>query len=675
MQKLMSIKITNLKGIGPKVCKYFNRLGIETIYDLITYYPCCYQELKNMNLKEADHDLQVIVEGVIESNATIVRYGKNKSKITFRFATNEMVVSVVLFNRHFLLNKLIPGKNLVVIGKWDKYKNQIIASEIRFETLGKETKIEPIYHLTEGLTHKSISKYINMALSYYGILIEEIIPNEIISKYKLLPLKDAIYIIHAPKNLKEALLAKNTLKYHELFLFSVKLEVLKKNRLQEEKGIRYSFEKEKLKEFISNLPFSLTKDQENAVWEIVSDLEKPYPMNRLLQGDVGSGKTIVATLAIYTSYLSGYQAALMVPTEILAEQHFQTMKNLFPSYNLNVELITGKTQIKEKEKIYDALVNGEINLIIGTHALIQEKVKFKKLGLVITDEQHRFGVKQRKLLNQKEPGINVLYMSATPIPRTYALTLFGDMDISTIKTMPEGRKEIITNIYSEKEIIKALELIYKEVKKGHQGYIIVPLIEESEKIELENINIMSQKLKKAFKDHVKIGIIHGRLSALEKDEVMNEFVEGKLDVLLSTTVIEVGINVSNATFIVIFNAERFGLSQLHQLRGRVGRSTLQSYCVLITNIAKERLDILTKTNDGFLISEEDLKQRGPGEFFGTLQSGIIRFKLANIVEDFKLLRKTLEDAHLLLDRPDFETNKSYKFIKSIADETLKNLTL
>ena len=422
----------------------------------------------------------------------------------------------------------------------------------------------------------------------------------------------------------------------------LKMDNLKKDK-KNKIGLTRNVDRSKVDKFINNLPFALTKDQLDSIDNIFNDLNSPNRMNRLLQGDVGSGKTIVAIIALYINYLSNYQGALMAPTEVLAYQHYQNLKKLFKDYDIKIELLTGSLKQKEKKDIYQKLINKETDIIIATHALFSNDVKYNNLGLVITDEQHRFGVNQRSNLKNKGITPDILYLSATPIPRTYALTIYGDMDVSSIKTMPSGRKKIKTYLKSNKDIKDVLTLIYEEIKSKHQIYVIAPLIEESDKIDLENVNELEEEMSKAFSKVCKIGVMHGKMDKQEKDKVMEEFKKGDITILISTTVIEVGVDVPNATTIVIFDAYRFGLSQLHQLRGRVGRNDMQSYCILISDKEAERLDIMTKTTDGFKISEEDFKLRGSGDLFGTKQSGDMHFKVADFKTDYNILLKAKED--------------------------------
>ena len=470
--------------------------------------------------------------------------------------------------------------------------------------------------------------------------------------------------IHKPDNINDIEQVKNKLKYEELFIFMLKMNYLKDKKGQA--GLQRNVDINKVKEFINNLPFKLTTDQEKSAYEIFNDLNSSKRMNRLLQGDVGSGKTIVSFIALYINYLSGYQGALMAPTEILAYQHYLNIKKILP--DLNVVLLTGKLNVSEKKKIYAGLKDGSIDIAIGTHALISNDVEYKNLGLVITDEQHRFGVNQRSSLKNKGIMPDILYMSATPIPRTYAITLFGDMDISSIKTKPNGRKEIISYLKKDTEIKDVLQMMYDQIRLKHQIYVIAPLIEESDKIELENVTKLKDKMELAFGKVCKVGLMHGKLSAKEKDEIMDKFKNNEIQILISTTVIEVGVDVANATMMVVFDSYRFGLSALHQLRGRVGRSDLQSYFVMISNQEAQRLKVLVDTNDGFEISEADFKLRGSGDMFGVRQSGDMQFKLADLKQDYKMLVQAKEDSQEFLDNK----NDRYNYIYNVIND-LQNL--
>ena len=657
------MKLEETKRIGPKTISLINKIKIKDTNDLVTYYPFRYNIIKKSNLKEAENNTYVTIDGKVETKPVYYRIKKNLDKLSFKMNTGTYIVNILIFNRGFMRTIIKEGSNITIIGKYDKMHNLITATEIKMELIGDKTIIEPVYHLTYGLSKKVLQKYINISLQDFETV--EYVPNYLKEKYNFINKKEAIKIIHNPSNvelLKKALLY---LKYEELLVFMIKMNYLKTNK-QFKIGLKRNIEYEEINKFINNLPFKLTIDQLKAVNEIYEDLNSSRRMNRLLQGDVGSGKTLVAIIAIYINYLSGYQSALMVPTEILARQHYETIKKLFEKYNINICLITSKIKAKEKKEYYKGLEEGTISVAIGTHALISEKLKYHNLGLVITDEQHRFGVNQRSELKNKGITPDTLYMSATPIPRTYALTIYGDMDISSIKTMPNGRKQIITKLKKETEIKDVLYMMLDELKKNHQIYVVAPLIDESEKMDLENVNTLYDKMNKAFGKLYNIGLLHGKMSNEEKEEVMNSFKENKTQILVSTTVIEVGIDVQNATMMVIFDAFRFGLSALHQLRGRVGRNELQSYCILISNYEKERLKIMEEVSDGFKISEEDFRLRGSGDLFGYRQSGDMSFELCDVRKDYNLLVKAKEDA-LELAKCHDDVNKK------LIEESLDNL--
>lgn len=643
--------LKDIKGVGPRALTLLSKIGINTVDDLVTHYPFRYEFLVRGNLEETNDGDHIVIDGKIESSPILVRFKAGLNKMNFRLVTNSGVVGVSIFNRAFLKSQLTVGTTVTVIGKFDKIKNVITASEIKVESLSNKVKIEPVYHLTSGLTNKNMALYINMALLSQSKEIHDSIPLKYQEKYNFSNKRLALNIVHNPpskEKLKEAMIR---LKYEELFEFMFKINYLKEENKKANSGIARSIAESKVNEFISYLPYELTKDQVTAVNTIIKDLESPNRMNRLLQGDVGSGKTIVSFIAMYANYLSGYQSALMAPTEILATQHFSNLKDIFKDYNLNMALLTGSTTKKEKDLIYEELKNGDIDIIVGTHALIQDDVTYHNLGLVITDEQHRFGVNQRANLQNKGQKPDTLYMSATPIPRTYALTIYGDMDVSTIKTRPKGRKKIKTVVKANKEIKDVLGLMYEELKQGHQIYVIAPLIEESENSDLTNVNDLKEKMTLAYGSKYKIDLVHGKMASAAKELIMKEFLQNKVQILISTTVIEVGVDVPNATMMVIFNAERFGLSTLHQLRGRVGRSELQSSCILISDNDTKRLEIMENTNDGFEISEEDFKLRGHGDLFGTKQSGDMTFKIADLKADYKILLQAREDSlEYLLDK-------------------------
>lgn len=646
------MNLEQIKGIGPKTINILRRLGINNLYDLITYYPFRFDFIKRSDVDSLSND-KIIIDGVVETNAVVTYLRNHKDKMTFNLNVGSKLLQVVIFNRGFLKNKLVAGTKITVFGKYEK--NMIVASDIRFSLLPEKTLIEPVYHVTTGINSKQLNTIIRNVINDE---IVDYVPDYLNEKYNFKGKYECIKSIHNPSNYEVLKKTIEKLKYEELFLFMLKINYLKETKVC--KGLSRNVDRNKIDNFIDSLPFELTLDQIKAVDEIYKDLTGTKRMNRLLQGDVGSGKTIVSFIALYINYLSHYQGALMAPTEILARQHYDNIKKLLP--DLRVALLTGKLKAKEKREIYGNLQNGNIDIVIGTHALFSEEVKYNNLGLVITDEQHRFGVNQRGSLRNKGLMPDVLYMSATPIPRTYALTLFGDMDISSIKTKPKGRKEIKSFLYNSKEIKDVLNMIYGELKLHHQVYVIAPLIEESDKIELENVIKLKDKMELAFGKVCKVDIMHGKLSNKEKEEVMDKFKNNEIQILISTTVIEVGVDVPNATLMVVFDSYRFGLSALHQLRGRVGRSELQSYFVMISDQEAERLKILTKSSDGFEISEADFKLRGSGDLFGIRQSGDMQFKLADLKKDFNMLVKAKEDSIEFMEN----YKDKYKYIYDVA---------
>lgn len=652
-------ELETIEGVGPKTKELLNKIKIYTVEDLLNYYPYRYDIIKRSDLSNLSDGDKIIIDGIVEGQPTTIYINKSLKKMIFRISTKTMILNVTLYNRAHLYSDLKSGKEVTIIGKYNKLKNTVIVSDIRFGLLPPSAKIEPIYYTTEGLTVKQISKFEAIALENdYDVI--DLVPRYIEEKYNLMNKKSAIKNIHVPEDILLLKKARQRIKYEELFMYVLKINYLKNKINDDNLAIERNIDKDKLDKFIKSLPFELTLDQDKAVNDIINDLSIKKRMNRLLQGDVGSGKTVIALIAVYANYLSKYQSALMAPTEILAVQHYEEAKKIFSKHKLNIALLTSSTSNKDKKTIYEELENGKIDLIIGTQALIQENVKYKKLGLVITDEQHRFGVNQRDTFKSKGISPDVLSMSATPIPRTYALTIYGDTDVSSIKSKPKGRKEIITVFKKEKDITDVLEMMKKELELNHQIYVVAPMIDTESDSEKESVYDLEEKMNKAFGKISKIGIIHGKLDPKDKDKVMKDFEKNKINILISTTVIEVGVNVPNASMIVIFNANMFGLSTLHQLRGRVGRGDTQSYCVLVAKESEERLRFLENTSDGFEISEYDFQTRGEGDLFGTRQSGELGLKMANIKRDFKMLLKAKEDAdefiNMLLT---FETNPEF----------------
>ena len=655
------LSLTDIKGVGDKTLKQLNKLSIYTTYDLISHYPYRYEILKRSDIASLNDNDKVIIDGMVENVPIVYRF-KNINKMQFNINTGFNIFKVIIFNRGFMKNILTIGKNIVVIGKIDKKNNTIIASDIMFNINLDSVRIIPIYKTTEGLNKKTIHTLINNALEKEKNVISYI-PDYLSDRHELMDKYSSLLCIHNPVNIESTKKAMLMLKYEELFMFMLKINYLKLKNSEYSIGYNRNIDINKINGFISSLPFKLTIDQINAVNEIVSDLNSDKRMNRLLEGDVGSGKTIVSLLAMYGMVNSHYQCALMAPTEILARQHYENFKKVLP--HVNIELLVGSLPQKEKKDINKRLSLGEVDILIGTHALIQDDVTFKNLGLVVTDEQHRFGVNQRNNLRTKGNMPDVLYMSATPIPRTYALTIYGDMDISMIKSKPSNRKEVVTCIKEESEIKDVLYMIKSELDKSHQVYVVAPLIEGENN---DSVTNLLRQYKLAFKKY-NIGMLHGKMKPKEKEEVMNKFLNKEIDILISTTVIEVGVDVRNATMIVIHNANLFGMSTLHQLRGRVGRNEFTSYCVLIGSKDNERLKIIEKTSDGFLISEEDFKLRGGGDLFGVRQSGDVSFKIADIKKDYKILVTAKEDSM------EFLRDKKLDGYKYIKEELSKSINL
>ena len=635
--------LDSIVGIGPKTVEMLNKVNIYSINDLITYYPKRYNVIKRSDMSVVNNGDKVVVDGVVEGQPTIVHLSSKLKKVIFRISNKNGVYNVNVFNQVYLCHELKYGMNVIIIGKYDKYKNAIIASEVRIGELPSNVQIEPIYYTRSGVNRKVIAKSIEYLLNS-NIDIKDYIPDYLVDKYHFPDKLWSVSNIHHPSSVINYKKSLQRLKYEELFLYLLKVNYLKLCN-SKDNFIDRKFNMDDIYKFISKLPFKLTSDQVTTIEDISLDMKSKKRMNRLVQGDVGSGKTIVAMIASYINFLSGYQTALMVPTEILANQHYNDALSLFSDVGMKVCLLTSNVKKRDKNKLIKEIANGDVDFIIGTQSLIQNDVDYYNLGLIITDEQHRFGVNQRTKLQNKGKVPDVLSMSATPIPRTYALTIYGDMDVSNIRTKPIGRKDVITYFKREKDI---LDLMKREIDDGHQVYVIAPSIEDDSD-ELDSVDKLREKMDLAFSKIAKVDYVHGKMDNDAKSKVMNNFLNGKVDILVSTTVIEVGVNVPNASMIVIFNANLFGLSTLHQLRGRVGRGSIQSYCILIAKESSDRLKMLENTNDGFMVSEYDFKVRGEGDLFGIRQSGDIELKLANIKRDFDLMLRVKDDVVEFLD--------------------------
>ncbi len=637
------MELEKLDKIGPKTAKTLNNLGIYNAEDLIRNYPYRFLIFAKRDINNPKYYDEFVSDGIVESMPTLNFFKGKMNRLTFRCNVQNKIVKVVIFNRAFLKPNIIIGKEVTIIGKYDPKKETIVATNIRLGNLNK-VEIEPVYHLCKGITSKQMNVFIKKALNV--IKENNNIPEELISKYNLISEDEAVRIIHNPKDENSLKTALKTLKYEEIFTYMKNIKLLKKKNEIHKDVYKKEVSLNMVHNFINSLPFKLTSDQEKIVFKMLDEICGDTLMNRLLQGDVGSGKTIVAFIISYALYTGGYQTSFMAPTEVLARQHYKNACDIFKDTNFKIGLLTGKMTLKEKRKVYEDIQNKKIDMLIGTHALISDKVVWNNLGLVITDEQHRFGVNQRQTLKNKGLNVEVLMMSATPIPRTYALTIYGDTDTSSIKTKPNGRIPVITKVKKEDEIKDVLERIYKALKNQNQVYVIAPMIEENEDTDYTNVYDLKHKFSLAFKNY-NIEILHGKMDNLEKEKVMDEYAKGNIDILISTTVIEVGVDVKNATVMVIFDADRFGLSTLHQLRGRVGRNNLQSYCYLISDKDTKRLKIMEEENDGYKISEADFKLRGQGDLFGSRQSGALSFKLSDVRKDYDLLVKVRDDVNKL----------------------------
>lgn len=661
-----SLPVTEVKGVGAQRAKGLAQLGIHSVMDLLEYFPYRYEDYRIRRVTEAAHEKTITVNGKIEGLPSVRWYGRKKSRLSVKVHTDGVWITAVWFNQHYLKDKLFPGQDVVLVGKWDRHRLQLTVKRAIFSKIEQEQltgRLDPVYSVSGTVRVAWLRKTIKQAFDQFADEIEEILPRELVERYKLLERRQAMFVMHFPQGEKEGYQARRRLAYEELFLFQLKLQVLRHDRKKESKGTAKKIPQEKLRRFIKTLPFTLTDAQSNVLKEALDDLEKPFAMNRLLQGDVGSGKTAVAATLLYANYVSGFQGALMAPTEILAEQHTHTIRHFLQPHGADVVSLVGSMTASEKRETLGMVQMGLADVVIGTHALIQESVHFNRLGLVVTDEQHRFGVKQREMLRKKGEEPDVLFMTATPIPRTLAISAFGDMDVSTIDELPAGRKPVKTVQVKPNMFNRVIEFIRRECERGRQAYVICPLIEESEKLDLQNAYDLFEEITPVLLPY-RTGLIHGKLPPKEKEEVMGSFVSGQTDVLVSTTIVEVGVDVPNATIMVIYDAERFGLAQLHQLRGRVGRGSEQAHCILVADpkseTGKQRMRIMTETDDGFAVARKDLQLRGPGDFFGVKQSGLPEFKVADLVADYRILEVARQDAAKLVNSTAFWQEERFK---------------
>ena len=665
--------VTALKGVGKVAAEQLHKLGIETIEELILTFPYRHEDFRLKNLAETPHNERVTIEGRVESEPSVLFLGRNKSRLQIRLLAGNHLVKAVFFNQHYLKDRLGIGMVVTVTGKWDRGRQVINVSNFSEGPKTDQADFEPVYSLKNVMHQKTFRKYMRQALDLCSGEIIEVLPRSLRESYILPSVSEALEMVHFPKTPIDVKQARRRFVYEELLKFQLKMIGMKKIRKETEKGTPIHYDLEQLKLFIASLPFELTNAQKKVVNELCAELKSPTRMNRLLQGDVGSGKTVVAAIALFAAITGGFQGALMAPTEILAEQHANSLSSWLEPFGVKVAFLSGSTKVKARKIIIEKLQSGDIDLLIGTHALIQPDVSFANLGLVITDEQHRFGVEQRRVLREKGLNPDVLFMTATPIPRTLAITAFGEMDVSILDEMPAGRKIIETYWLKEDSLLPVLRKMEKELQAGRQSYVICPLIEESDKLDVQNAVDVHAQLTHHFAGRYTVGLMHGRLHPDEKDAIMRDFSEGKIDCLVSTTVVEVGVNVPNATFMLIYDATRFGLSQLHQLRGRVGRGADQSYCVLLADPkneeGKERMQSMTETNDGFLLAEKDLELRGAGDFFGKKQSGMPEFKMADLVHDYRALETARQDAERMLSSEGFWTDPDYRYLREDLEQS------
>lgn len=646
-------KIDKLKGIGPKTAVLFQKINVDTIEDLLKLYPRTYLSYDEpVCISDVEVGSRVAIKATIQSYVDIKKV-RSLTLVTCMAKDGTGNIKLTWFNSPFLKKVFHIGQTYVFVGIVSLRNQQLSMEHPEYYSVTQYEEqlasLQPVYSLTAGLSNKMVTKAMSSALSFVDQM-EDRVPEVVCKKYTLLPIQTALKGVHFPESYENLIQCHNRLIFDEFFLFLTQMRILRDRNVKAKNGYVMS-EWDDAKRFMESLPFELTNGQKNAIAEIRNDMMGKSVMNRLVQGDVGSGKTVVAEVALLATVKNGYQAAFMVPTEVLATQHYEDLRRDLEPLGVRVELLVGSTSLSVKRKIYSALENGDIDIVIGTHALIQDKVTYSNLALVITDEQHRFGVKQRALLSEKGDEPHVLVMSATPIPRTLAIIMYGDLDISIIRDMPSSRKPIKNCVVGPKYRPTAYRFMQEQINAGHQIYIICPMVEASESVEAENVIEYQERLLEVFPQDIVIAYLHGKMSPDEKNQIMHDFATKKIDILVSTTVIEVGINNPNATVMMIENAERFGLAQLHQLRGRVGRGLAQSYCIMLCGTerkdALERLNILNTSNDGFFIANEDLKLRGPGDFFGIRQSGDFLFQLGDIYNNADVLKMANEAVEFL----------------------------
>lgn len=650
------VSLAQLPGVGPQRMEALSRLNLHTVWDLLCHFPFRYQSRKVISLQAAEEGQVVTFEGIISATPYSRRYGRSRTRHVGGLRVEGQQVQVVWFNRDYLAQKWRPGAVVRVSGKWDRARFQLLLEEAVF--VGQDNRLPlrevvPVYHVVSGITSKWLEKLVEQALPYAEEITDPL-PRELLQRYRLMPLSQAMHSIHFPSDEEELKQARRRLAYEELFLYQLGLHMHRRTYRQHSRRPPREVPLDEVEGFLGSLPFVPTADQRRAIRDILEDMQQPYAMNRLLIGDVGSGKTVVAAAALFACAKAGYQGVLMVPTEIVAEQHYHTLSRWYEKWGLQIGLLTGSTPARERRELMAMAAMGLLDILVGTHTLIQEDLNFARLGLTVTDEQHRFGVKQREALRKKGWWPDALFMTATPIPRTLALTLYGDMELSRIQQLPAGRKPVTTRWVRPSFLGQVISHIQREIDSGRQAYVVCPLIEESEKLDLQNAADISIQLSQQLRG--KVALLHGKMRPAEKEEIMRQFYRGEVNVLVSTSVVEVGVDVPNATIMVVMDAERFGLAQLHQLRGRVGRGEHASYCYLVSEgksaLSRARMDVIQKVQNGFEVAEQDLRLRGPGDVMGVRQSGEIPFRLSDLIHDQVMMEYARRDAKKWAEKED-----------------------
>lgn len=673
--KKLNDAITELNGVGPKKAVALNKLGINTVRDLLTYFPRRYDDMSLIDLKQALDGQKVTVKGTVLGEPNIVRFGRKRAIVNVQLLVNNSPITVSFFNQPWIKKQIETNTEIIVYGTFNQVRHQIQGIKIMHDG---GNQFASIYPASKEIKQNTIQKLIQQAFDDYQSVIVDVVPEKLRKHYHLENFHDTIYNLHFPKSPKSAQLALRTGKFMEFFLYEMQLQEMREQKRIINSVAQIEIDDQSINHFIGQLPFQLTNAQIKVINEIKTDLKAPREMNRLLQGDVGSGKTIVAAIAVLMTVLGGKQAAIMAPTEILAQQHANKLANLFKDTAVNVGLLTGSTKPAARKLLLPRIEDGQINLIVGTHALFQTEVRYQNLGLAVIDEQHRFGVNQRKALKAKGSAVNLLSMTATPIPRTLAITMYGDMDTSIIDELPAGRQSIKTTWLPAAKTNQALAFIKKQLLASHQVYVVAPLIEESDAVDMKNATEIYERFRTIFGEEFNVGLLHGRMTNDEKDEVMQQFKQGRYQLLVATTVIEVGVDVANANTMVILDADHFGLAQLHQLRGRVGRGADQSYCILIADpknkLGKERMNAIVQSTDGFFLSQKDLELRGQGDLVGSKQSGLPEFRLGDPIGDMNILTVAANEARQIVSEKNWQSKpENVQLAKYLQTNKLNNM--